>query len=223
MSSSTTNDITKWSNDQLHEHEDNKDELYKRKSTEHMHRMKAWKEAEHQRVEEEMRRKAEEEAKQKVEVKAQRRVEAEVKAHAEEVAWAQSSVSGPSKGKQPKAAASGGHRAGGGPSPMLWVLRCWGSMQDETARGSKARLCNHCHQLKHRCKWLGDMQLTQQRKWEEVMSPQARKKKVWMQSPVADKDKDGDKEYEEEVVEVAEKREALKGQSKEEAEVDEIM
>ncbi|KIK95654.1 hypothetical protein PAXRUDRAFT_11312 [Paxillus rubicundulus Ve08.2h10] len=67
--------------------------------------MKAQKEVEHWIVEEVARRKAEEVVKQKAEVEAQRRAEAEAKACAEEVARAQSSVLGPSKGKQPKAAA----------------------------------------------------------------------------------------------------------------------
>ncbi|KIK80289.1 hypothetical protein PAXRUDRAFT_15865 [Paxillus rubicundulus Ve08.2h10] len=84
MSSSTANDITKWSNEQLHKNEDDDNNLYEKKSAEHRCHMKAQKEAEHRRAEEEMRQKAEEEAKRK----------------------AESSVSGPSKGKQPKAAVS---------------------------------------------------------------------------------------------------------------------
>ncbi|KIK74649.1 hypothetical protein PAXRUDRAFT_19657 [Paxillus rubicundulus Ve08.2h10] len=121
MSSSTTNDLTKWSDEQLHKHEDDDDELYKRKSVEHRHHMKAQKEAEHQRAEEEVRQKAEEEVRQKAEVEVWRRVETEANAHAEEVVRMQSkqsSVSGPSKGKQPKAAASRG------PNPVLWMLGC---------------------------------------------------------------------------------------------------
>ncbi|KIK81192.1 hypothetical protein PAXRUDRAFT_15376 [Paxillus rubicundulus Ve08.2h10] len=51
--------------------------------------MKAQKEAEHQRAEEEVRQKAEDEAKHKVEVEARRRVEVDAKAHAEEVVWVQ--------------------------------------------------------------------------------------------------------------------------------------
>ncbi|KIK80106.1 hypothetical protein PAXRUDRAFT_15964 [Paxillus rubicundulus Ve08.2h10] len=86
--------------------------------------MKAWKEAECQRAEEEVRWKAEEEA----EEEAWRRVEAEANVHVEEIAWVQSLVVGPSKGKQSKVAASG---AGRGPSPMLWMLRCQGGVQDE--------------------------------------------------------------------------------------------
>ncbi|KIK74599.1 hypothetical protein PAXRUDRAFT_19709 [Paxillus rubicundulus Ve08.2h10] len=53
MSSSATNDITKWSNEQLCEHDDDEDDLYKRKSTECRCHMKAQKEVEHQRAEEE--------------------------------------------------------------------------------------------------------------------------------------------------------------------------
>ncbi|KIK77741.1 hypothetical protein PAXRUDRAFT_17291 [Paxillus rubicundulus Ve08.2h10] len=107
MSSSIANNLTKWNDEQLHEHEDNDDELFEKKSVERRHCTKARKEAEHQMAEEVVRRKAEEEAKQKVEVEAQRRTEAEAKACAEEVAWAQSSVLGPPKGKQLKVAASG--------------------------------------------------------------------------------------------------------------------
>ncbi|KIK98291.1 hypothetical protein PAXRUDRAFT_9658 [Paxillus rubicundulus Ve08.2h10] len=124
----------KWSNEQLCENENDNNDLYEKKSMENRCHMKAWKEAERQRVEEEMRQKAEEEEKQKAEVKAQRRVEAEAQVRTEEVVWAQSSVSGPSKGKQPKVAAS---RAGGGSSPMLWMRGCWGSVQAQmqAARG----------------------------------------------------------------------------------------
>ncbi|KIK82493.1 hypothetical protein PAXRUDRAFT_14715 [Paxillus rubicundulus Ve08.2h10] len=158
MSSSATNNLTKWSNEQLCKNEDNdKNELDEKKSMEHRHHIKVQKEAEHQRAEEEMRWKAEEEVKRKMEVEAQRRVEAEAKACAEELQSRQ------------------------GPSPMLWVLRCWGGMRDESSQ---------------RCEQPGDTQPMQQRKWEEVMSPQARKKKVWTQSLVADKEEEEDEEAE---------------------------
>ncbi|KIK74688.1 hypothetical protein PAXRUDRAFT_19627 [Paxillus rubicundulus Ve08.2h10] len=89
MSSSIANNLTKWSNEKLRENKDDDDDLYEKKSVEHRHRMKAWKEAERQMVEELVRQKVEEVAKQKVEVEAQRRAETEAKAHIEEVVQAQ--------------------------------------------------------------------------------------------------------------------------------------
>ncbi|KIK99264.1 hypothetical protein PAXRUDRAFT_9003 [Paxillus rubicundulus Ve08.2h10] len=124
MSSSITNNLTKWSNKQLHKHKDNSNKLYERKSMKHRCCMKVHNELEHWRAEEEARQKAEE-AKCKAEKEVWRIVEAEAKAHTEEIAWAQSSVAGPSKGKQLKLVVSG---AGRGPSPVLWVLGHWGSM-----------------------------------------------------------------------------------------------
>ncbi|KIK81336.1 hypothetical protein PAXRUDRAFT_15287 [Paxillus rubicundulus Ve08.2h10] len=91
--------------------------------------MKVQKEVECQRAEEEMRQKVEEEArqnveeeaKQKAEVEAWRRVETKVKVKVkvctEEVMQAQSLVLGPSKGKQPKVAASGVAEQAGGLAP----------------------------------------------------------------------------------------------------------
>ncbi|KIK80956.1 hypothetical protein PAXRUDRAFT_15508 [Paxillus rubicundulus Ve08.2h10] len=110
MSSSIANDLTKWSNEQLCKNDDDDDDLYKKKSAECRHCMKVRKEAERQMAEEVARQKVEEEAKWKAEVEAQR-AEAEAKACTEEVMQAQRSVSGPSKGKQPKAAASGAAEA----------------------------------------------------------------------------------------------------------------
>ncbi|KIK77495.1 hypothetical protein PAXRUDRAFT_166672 [Paxillus rubicundulus Ve08.2h10] len=199
MSSSITNDLTRWSDEQLCENDDDDDKLYERKSAECRCCIKVQKEAEHQRVEEEMRWKAEEEAKQKAEVEAQRRAEA----RAEEVVQAQQS--------------SRGCGASGGLAPCYGCLGAGVACKMKTAGGSKVRSCDHCHQLKHRCKQLGDTQLMWRRKQDEIMSPQAGKKKVQMQSLVADKEEDGDGD----VAEATEEREALKGQSKEEAEVDE--
>ncbi|KIK96438.1 hypothetical protein PAXRUDRAFT_138447 [Paxillus rubicundulus Ve08.2h10] len=51
----------------------------------------------------------------------------------------------------------------------------------KVARGSKARSCNHCHQLKHKCKQPGDLQPMQQRKQEEVILLCTGKKKEWTQ------------------------------------------
>ncbi|KIK96777.1 hypothetical protein PAXRUDRAFT_10586 [Paxillus rubicundulus Ve08.2h10] len=81
MSASTTNDITKWSNEQLRENEDEDED--EKKSAEHRCHMKVWKEVEHQRAEEEVRRKAEEEAKRKAEEEAKRKVEVEAQRRAE--------------------------------------------------------------------------------------------------------------------------------------------
>ncbi|KIK79295.1 hypothetical protein PAXRUDRAFT_16402 [Paxillus rubicundulus Ve08.2h10] len=116
-----------------------------------------------QKAEEEVRQKVEEEAEQKAEVKAQRRAETEAKARA------QSSVSGTSKGKQPKVVASG---AGGGLALCYGCSGAGVACEMKTARG--------------------DMQSTWQRKWEEVMSPQVRKKKAWMQSLVVDEEDDNE-------------------------------
>ncbi|KIK76690.1 hypothetical protein PAXRUDRAFT_18016 [Paxillus rubicundulus Ve08.2h10] len=174
----------------------NNNELFEKKSVEHRHRMKVWKEAEHQRAEEVARWKVEEEVKWKVEVEAQRRAEVEAKACAEEVPWAQSLVSGPSKGQKPKAEVA---EQVGGLAPCYGCSGAGVLYKMKTAGGSKAR-----------------------RKWEEVMLPRAGKKKVQTQSLVVDDD-DNDKykeEAEDEEAEVAEEREALKGRSKEEVEVD---
>ncbi|KIK74379.1 hypothetical protein PAXRUDRAFT_19936 [Paxillus rubicundulus Ve08.2h10] len=188
MSSSTTNDLSKWSNKQLHENKDDDDELFEKKSAERRCRTKARKEAE-----EVVRRKAEEEAKRKAEVEAQRRAEAEAKAHTEEVARAQSSTLGPSKGKQPRVMASGtaevAELVGG-------LALCYGcsdlgvACEMRAAGSSKARLCDHCCRLRNKCERLGDAQPSRRRKWEEVMSPQAGKKKAWMKSPAAEDDKE---------------------------------
>ncbi|KIK91936.1 hypothetical protein PAXRUDRAFT_13512 [Paxillus rubicundulus Ve08.2h10] len=161
MSSSTTNDITKWSDEWIHENKYNNNNLYKKKS-----------------------------------VESQRRAEAEAKACTEEVARAHSSVSGPSKGKQPKAAAS---RAAevmeqAGPSPVLRMLRCWGSVQDENG---------------WRCEQPQDMQSTWRRKQEELMLLRARKKKAWTQSPVVDDDNEYEEEAEDEEVEECDALDAL--------------
>ncbi|KIK97160.1 hypothetical protein PAXRUDRAFT_10339 [Paxillus rubicundulus Ve08.2h10] len=196
MSSSITNDLTKWSDEQLHKNEDDNDNLYKKKSAEHR---RLRKEAEHWVAEEVAKWKAEEVAKRKAEVEAQRRAEAEAKVRAEEVARVQSLVSGPFKGKQPKAAASRAvevREQVGGLAPCYGCSGAGVSCEMRTARGSKARLCNHCRRLKHKCERPGDTQQTQQRKQEELMSPWAGKKKAWMQSPVVDKDDDD--EYKEE-------------------------
>ncbi|KIK72250.1 hypothetical protein PAXRUDRAFT_22211 [Paxillus rubicundulus Ve08.2h10] len=154
MSPSTTNDLSKWSDEQLCENEDDEDELFEKKSVEHRRRTKVRKEAERRMAEEVARRKAEEEAKQKAEVEAQRRAEAEAKVHAEEVARAQSLTSGPSKGKQLRVMASG------------------------TAEVAES------------CERPGDVQPSRRRKREEVMSPQAGKKKAWTKSPMVEDDEE---------------------------------
>ncbi|KAF9227612.1 hypothetical protein BS17DRAFT_813528 [Gyrodon lividus] len=97
MSLLNTNDLSTWSNEQLHEHEDNDDKLFNKKNAEQQWCMKAWKEVEHQRMEEEARQKAEDE------VEGQRKAKEEARACTEEVVWLQSLVAGPSKGKQPRA------------------------------------------------------------------------------------------------------------------------
>ncbi|KAF9228939.1 hypothetical protein BS17DRAFT_812889 [Gyrodon lividus] len=61
MFSTTNNDLSQWNNEQLHEHDNNDNELFEKKSAEQQQQhMKAWKEAEHWRAEEEARQKAEE-------------------------------------------------------------------------------------------------------------------------------------------------------------------
>ncbi|KIK85509.1 hypothetical protein PAXRUDRAFT_14518 [Paxillus rubicundulus Ve08.2h10] len=187
MSSSIANDLTKWNDEQLCEHEDDDDELFEKASAECRHHMKVRKEVEHWRTEEVARQEAEEEEKQKVEVEAQRRVEVEAKACAE----AELGL-GPFQGQAAKGGSEwsgGGCRAGGGPSPMLWMLGYWGIVQDEDG---------------WRCEWPGDTHSTWRRKQEELMLPWAGKKQAWTQSLVVDEDKDGDEEYKEEVDEEAE-------------------
>ncbi|KIK81674.1 hypothetical protein PAXRUDRAFT_15119 [Paxillus rubicundulus Ve08.2h10] len=223
MSSSTKNDLTKWSDEQLHENDDDDE-----KSTECRHWMKVWKEAECWGAEEEVKQKAEEEAKPKAEVKVWRRAEMEAKACAEEVAWVQSSVMGPSKGKQPKAAVSRVAEVMEKVGGLAPCYGCWGAGVACEMKAARADVAEEV---------------------DKVMSPWARKKKVQTQSPVADNKQDeneaaeeSEKEHdtldlefaleepevgseeefeEEEVAEAAEEREALKGWSEEEAEVDE--
>ncbi|KIK94475.1 hypothetical protein PAXRUDRAFT_12028 [Paxillus rubicundulus Ve08.2h10] len=145
MSSSITNDLTKWNDEQLRENEDNNDELFEKKSAEHRCCTKAWKEAERQMVNEVARRKAEEEAKQKVEVEAQRRTEAEAKVHTEEVAWAQNSVLGPPKGKQLKVVASRTVEVAESVGGIILCYECSDAgvaCEMMAARGSRARSCN---------------------------------------------------------------------------------
>ncbi|KIK75729.1 hypothetical protein PAXRUDRAFT_18748, partial [Paxillus rubicundulus Ve08.2h10] len=193
MSSSTTNDLSKWSNEQLHENEDDDDELFEKKSAERRHRTKARKEAEWQMAEEVARRKAEEEAKRKVEVKAQRRAEVEAKACAEEVVRVQSLTSGPLKGKQPRVTVSGTAEV---TESVGGLALCYGcsdlgvACEMRAAGSSKARSCDCCRRLRNKCERPGDAQPSWRRKQEEVMSPQARKKKVWMKSPAVEDDEE---------------------------------
>ncbi|KIK77334.1 hypothetical protein PAXRUDRAFT_17580 [Paxillus rubicundulus Ve08.2h10] len=202
MSSSTTNDLSKWSDEQLRENEDDDNELFEKKSAERRHRTKAWKEAERRMAEEAARRKAEEEAKRKAEVEVQRRVEAEAKAHAEEVAWAQSLTLGPSKGKQPRVTASGTVEvveSVGGLAPCYGCSDLGVSCEMRAAGSSKARSCDRCRRLRNKCERPGDAQLSWRRKREEVMSPQAGKKKAQTKSPTVEDDKEDveDREAEE--------------------------
>ncbi|KAF9227494.1 hypothetical protein BS17DRAFT_814388 [Gyrodon lividus] len=188
-------------------HKDDNNELFD-KSTEWWQQIKAQKEVECRRAEEEARQKAEKEVRQSVEVEAQRKAEAEARVHMEEVVQLQSLVMGPSKG-----------------------VYEW----------SRAR--------RHQCKQPKGLQTTWRRKWEEVASLWASKKKAQMWSLEADKEEeeeeDKDKEWaegednrdvlgtlmevlvavvaeyeEEEVAEVATEREEWKAQSGEEDEVE---
>ncbi|KIK73488.1 hypothetical protein PAXRUDRAFT_20792 [Paxillus rubicundulus Ve08.2h10] len=143
---------------------------------------------------------------------AERRAEVEAKVHTEEVTWVQSLVLGPSKGKQPKAAASRAVEVAeqaGGLAPCYGCSGAGVLCEMKTAGGSKARLCDCCRQLKHKCEWPGDMQQTRWRKQEELVSLWARKKKAQMQSPVVDEDDDDEYEEEVEDKEVEEERDAL--------------
>ncbi|KIK81699.1 hypothetical protein PAXRUDRAFT_15102 [Paxillus rubicundulus Ve08.2h10] len=167
MSSSTTNDLSKWSDEQLRENEDDDDELFEKKSAE--------------------------QAKRKAEVEAQRRAEAEAKARAEEVARAQSLTLGPSKGKQPRVTASGTAEvmeSVGGLAPCYRCLDLGVLCEMRAAGSSKARSCDHCRRLRNKCEWPGDAQPFWRRKREEVMSPRAGKKKAWMKSPTAEDDEE---------------------------------
>ncbi|KIK75762.1 hypothetical protein PAXRUDRAFT_18712 [Paxillus rubicundulus Ve08.2h10] len=188
MSSSIANDLTKWSDEQLHQNEDNNNKLFEKKNAERRRCMKAWKEAERRMAEEVARQKAAEEAKQKVEVEVQRRAEAEAKAHAE-VVWAQSSALGPSKGKQLRVTASGTAEvveSVGGLAPCYGCLDAGVACKMRAAGSSKAMSCDCCCRLQNKCEQPGDAQPSWQRKWEEVMSPRAGKKKAQTKSPVAD-------------------------------------
>ncbi|KIK71946.1 hypothetical protein PAXRUDRAFT_22602 [Paxillus rubicundulus Ve08.2h10] len=248
MSSSANNNPTKWSNKWLCKHNDDNDKLFEKKSMEHRHCMKVWKEVEHQRVEEEARWKAEEEEKCKVEVEAWRNADVDVKACTEQVAWAQSSVMGLSKGKQPKVVVEVAEQAGG-LAPCYGCLGAGAVCEMKAAGSSKAGkkeawmqslvvdkeevdkeeedfdMCgaltevlegvvvemqnmaveSHaqvervlgtleeiqgCLDLEFTCEQLGDMQPMWQRKQEEVMSLQARKKKAQIQSLAAEDDKE---------------------------------
>ncbi|KIK75561.1 hypothetical protein PAXRUDRAFT_18882 [Paxillus rubicundulus Ve08.2h10] len=170
MSSSIANDLTKWSDKQLRENNNN-NELFEKTSAERRHCTKARKEAERQMVEE------------------VRRAEAEAKVRAEEVTQAQSSASGSLKGKQLRVMASKTTEvmeSVGGLAPCYGCSDAGVVCEMRVAGSSKARSCNHCHRLQNKCKWPGDVQPSWRRKREEVMSPQARKKKVWTKSPAAD-------------------------------------
>ncbi|KIK77568.1 hypothetical protein PAXRUDRAFT_17415 [Paxillus rubicundulus Ve08.2h10] len=204
MSSSTTNDLTKWSDEQLRENEDEDEELFEKKSAERRHCMKV-----------------EEEAKQKAEVEAQRRAEAEAKACAEEVTRVQvSSVVvnvtltellgvetelglGPIEGETAEGDSKRDHGGCGVSrrlSPMLRMLGPWGGVRDEGGREQQGK-----------CERLEDAQPSRQRKQEEVMSPRAGKKKARMKSPVAeDKEEDAeDCKVDAEDCKVEENRDAL--------------
>ncbi|KIK73327.1 hypothetical protein PAXRUDRAFT_20979 [Paxillus rubicundulus Ve08.2h10] len=199
MSSSTTNNLSKWSDEQLRENEDEDDELFEKKSAECRRRTKARKEAERWMAEEAARQKAEEEAKQKAEVEAQRRAEVEVKVRAEEVVRAQSLTSGPSKGKQPRVTVSGTAEVTesvGGLAPCYGCSDLGVSCEMRAAGSSKARSCDRCRRLRNKCKWPGDAQPSWQRKREEVMSPRARKKKAWMKSPTAEDNEEDAEDHE---------------------------
>ncbi|KIK73202.1 hypothetical protein PAXRUDRAFT_21118 [Paxillus rubicundulus Ve08.2h10] len=217
MSSSTTNDLSKWSDEQLRENEDDDNELFEKKSAERRCWTKARKEAERWMAEEAVRRKAEEEAKRKAEVEAQRRAEAEAKAHAEEVARAQSLTSGPSKGEQPRVTVSRTVEVVesiGGLAPCYGCSDLGVSCEMRAAGSSKARSCYRCRRLRNKCERPGDAQPSQQRKREEVMSPRAGKKKARTKSLTAEDDKEDveDREAEENRDALAEVLSAMVGE-----------
>ncbi|KIK77686.1 hypothetical protein PAXRUDRAFT_17333 [Paxillus rubicundulus Ve08.2h10] len=259
MSSSTTNDLTKWSDEQLCENEDDNDELFKKKSAERRCRTKAWKEAERRMAEEVVRRKAEEEVKWKAEVEAQRRAEAEAKVRAEEVAWAQvSSVVvnvpltdllgvetelglGPVEGETAKGDGEwdrGGRGVGRGLSPVLRVLGRQGGMRDEggweqqgevvqplSPTAEQVRAAGGCAAILAEEAGGGDVAVGREEEGADE-EQEAR----GCREPCADGEGAGDPRgdpgleenfEEEEVVEAAEEKEALKGWNEEEEEVDE--
>ncbi|KIK71947.1 hypothetical protein PAXRUDRAFT_22601 [Paxillus rubicundulus Ve08.2h10] len=118
MSPSTTNDLSKWSDEQLRENEDDDDELFEKKSAERRRWTKVRKEVERRMAEEAARRKVEEEAKRKAEVEAQRRAEAEVKAGAEFDLGPIEGETAEGDGKWDR----GGRGVGRGLTPVLRVL-----------------------------------------------------------------------------------------------------
>ncbi|KIK71968.1 hypothetical protein PAXRUDRAFT_800575, partial [Paxillus rubicundulus Ve08.2h10] len=145
-----TNDLSKWSDEQLRENEDDDNELFEKKSAERRRRMKVRKEAEQRMAEEAARRKAEEEAKRKAEV-------------AESV---------------------------GGLAPCYGCSDLGVSCKMKAAGSSKARSCDRCRRLQNKCERPGDAQPSWRRKWEEVMSPRAGKKKARTKSPTAEDDEE---------------------------------
>ncbi|KIK73075.1 hypothetical protein PAXRUDRAFT_21255 [Paxillus rubicundulus Ve08.2h10] len=171
MSPSTTNDLSKWSDEQLRENDNDNDELFEKKSAERRRQTKARKEVERRMVEEVARRKAEEEAKRK----------------------AESLTSGLSKGKQPRVTASGTAEVAesvGGLPPCYGCLDVGVSCEMRAAGSSKARSCDRCRRLQNKCERPGDAQPSRQRKREEVMLPRAGKKKARTKSPTAEDDEE---------------------------------
>ncbi|KIK72117.1 hypothetical protein PAXRUDRAFT_22378 [Paxillus rubicundulus Ve08.2h10] len=176
--SSSNNDITEWTDHQLHEKDDDDDDdLHERKSTERRRHAKARKEEAMQKAEEKARRKAEQEARRKAEVEARKRAKADAKA--------QSAVAGPSKGKQRNVA-----------GPTATLARCYGCSDAEVAcemkvaEGSRVRRCDCCRRLRHKCERLGDMPPTRRRKRAESMAPREGKKKARTKSPLTEEEED---------------------------------
>ncbi|KIK77800.1 hypothetical protein PAXRUDRAFT_17257 [Paxillus rubicundulus Ve08.2h10] len=161
MSSSITNNLTKWSDKQLRENENDDDKLFEKKSVERRRRTKAWKDAEQWMAEEEGGGKG---------------------AHRE-------LGLGPVEGETAEGGGErdrGGHRVGRRLGPVLWMLGRWGGVQDEGGWEQQGEVVRP---------------LSPTVEQEEVMSPRAGKKKVWMKSPAA--------EDNEEDCEVEENRDAL--------------
>ncbi|KIK72853.1 hypothetical protein PAXRUDRAFT_21510 [Paxillus rubicundulus Ve08.2h10] len=247
MSSSTTNNLSKWSDEQLRENEDDEDELFEKKSAERRHWTKARKEAEWRMAEEAARRKVEEEAKRKAEVEAQRRAEAEAKARAEEVVRAQSLTSGPSKGKQLRVTASGTAEVAESPSwrrkqeevmsPRAGKKKAWTKSptaeddkedtEDREAEENRDALGTLAEVLSAMVGEMRNMATDRRRAAAESHAQMERVLGTLEEirgclDPEFVPEEGSEEDFEEgEVAEAAEEREALKGWNEEEEEVDE--
>ncbi|KIK74853.1 hypothetical protein PAXRUDRAFT_19479 [Paxillus rubicundulus Ve08.2h10] len=165
MSSSTTNKLTKWSDEQLRENDDDDDELFEKKSVECRCCMKAWKEAE--------RRMAEEVARGG-------RVGAELGLRPVEGETAEGD------GERDR----GGCGVCRGLSPMLQVLGCQGGVRDEGGQEQQGKVVRPLSPTVEQVRAARGCATILVEEREEMMSPRARKKKAQTKSPAAEDDEE---------------------------------